>query len=170
MSDNSLNSANINSVKPGSYLYKSTLQKTSVDFDLSTVPVKFRSARGDVPSQLSASVNGIIYVGFRKDFFKILTRTSELNETNSFVRQTGFDFGLFAGMGITPVNPTVTMNRIAQEYDGIVFQKGFAVFLTFENMSIGIGLGFDNLIDKNKNIWIYNQKPWIGVVLGVANF
>jgi hypothetical protein len=160
----------INKIIPGDYLYNSSLVKASFDFDLSTVPVKFRPEQGDVPSQMNASVNGVLYAGFRKDFFKILTHTSELNETNSFVRQTGFDFGLFAGLGITMVNPTVTMNQTTQEYDGIVFQKGFAVFFTFENMSVGIGLGFDNLIDKNKNIWIYNQKPWIGIVLGVANF
>lgn len=138
--------------------------------DLSTVPIKFRPAQGDVPSQLNATVNGVLYAGFRKDFFKIITHTSELNETYSFIRQTGFDFGPFAGIGITFVNPTVTMNQTVQEYDGVVFQKGIAAFLTYENMSVGIALGFDNLIDKNKTTWIYNQKPWIGIVIGVANF
>lgn len=167
---NSYNSININSVKPGSPLYNSTLVKTSVDMDLSTVPIKFRPAQGDVPSQLNATVNGVLYAGFRKDFFKIITHTSELNETYSFIRQTGFDFGPFAGIGITFVNPTVTMNQTVQEYDGVVFQKGIAAFLTYENMSVGIALGFDNLIDKNKTTWIYNQKPWIGIVIGVANF
>lgn len=164
------NRVDINAINPGNYLNKNSLTKTSFDFDLSTVPVKFRPEQGDVPSQLSASVNGVFYAGIRKDFFKILTRKSVLNETNSFLRHTGVDFGLFAGMGITPVNPTVTMNRTVQEYDGIVFQKGIAAFFTFENMSVGLGLGFDNLIDRNKDIWIYNQKPWIGIVLGVANF
>ncbi len=168
--DNPISSQIISSVRPGTNLYKSTLHKSSFDFDLSTVPVKFRASQGDVPSQLNATVNGIIYAGFRQDFFKIVTHSSELRETNSFIRQIGFDFGLFAGLGIASVNPTVTMGHTIQEYDGIVFQKGFAGFLNFENLSFGIGLGFDNLLDKNKNIWIYNQKPWIGIVLGVANF
>jgi hypothetical protein len=160
----------ISSVSQGSSIYQSTFIKTSADVDLSTVIVKYRPAVANVQSQLNSNVNGILYAGFRKDFFRIKSHTSPLRDLNTFIRHTGFDFGFFAGIGITPVNPTVTMNRTTQEYDGIVFQKGISVFGTFENMSIGIALGFDNLLDNNKNIWIYNQKPWIGIVLGIANF
>jgi hypothetical protein len=160
----------INSVKPGTLLYNSTFVKSSVDIDLSTVLVKYRPAREDVASQLNANVNGILYAGFRKDFFKLKTNISQINELHSFVRHTGVDFGLFAGFGITPVNPTVTINRTIQEYDGIVFQKGISVFGTFENLSVGLALGFDNLLSHDRRIWIYNQKPWIGLVLGIANF
>jgi len=160
----------ISSISPGSFLYNSTFIKTSVDVDLSTVILKFRPAMADVQPQLSTNVNGIFYAGFRKDYFKIKSSSSELDKLTAFVRHTGFDFGLFAGIGITPVNPTVTMNRTIQEYDGIVFQKGFSVFATYENMSVGLAVGFDNLIGHDKNIWIYNQKPWIGLVFGIANF
>jgi hypothetical protein len=161
---------NLSSIKPGHPLYNNTLIKTSFDVDLSTVLLKFRPASEDVPSQLNANLNGIFYGGFRKDFFKLKSSSSPLNEISTSVRHSGFDLGIFAGIGITPVNPTVTMNRIIQEYDGIVFQKGIAVFATYANMSVGLALGFDNLLDKNKNFWIYNQKPWIGLVLGIANF
>lgn len=161
---------NLKSIVPGNVLFNSTFVKTSADIDLSTAILKFRPASGNVPSQLSTNVNGIIYTGFRKDFFKLKSSFSELHEMSSFIRHTGFDFGFFAGIGITPVTPTVTMFRTIQEYDGIVFQKGFSVFGTFENMSVGLALGFDNLLDKNKAIWIFNNKPWFGLVLGIANF
>jgi hypothetical protein len=160
----------ISSVKPGSYFYNSLFTRTSGDFDLSTVLLKFRPASTNVQSQLSANVNGIFYAGFRKDYFRVKSHISPLKEHNTFIRHSGFDFGLFAGIGITPVNPTVTMNKTAQEYDGIVFQKGASVFATFENMSVGLALGFDNLLDDNKDIWIYNWKPWIGIAIGIANF
>jgi hypothetical protein len=160
----------ISSVGPGSYFYNSTFIKTSADVDLSTVLLKYRPAVADVQSQLNANINGIFYAGFRKDFFRIKSHLSPLREINTFVRHTGFDFGLFAGIGITPVNPTVTRNRTTREYDGIVFQKGISVFVTFEDMSVGLALGFDNLLDNNKDIWIYNQKPWIGIAIGIANF
>jgi hypothetical protein len=161
---------NLKSILPGNVLCNSTLVKTSADIDLSTAILKFRPASGNVPSQLSTNVNGIFYTGFRKDFFKLKSSFSELHEMSLFIRHTGFDFGFFAGIGITPVTPTVTMNRTIQEYDGIVFQKGFSVFGTYENMSVGFAIGFDNLIGHDKSIWIYNQKPWIGLVLGIANF
>jgi hypothetical protein len=160
----------ISSIGPDSYLYKNTFIKTSVDADLSTVLLKYRPHAGNVPPQLSANVNGILYTGFRKDYYRITSHLSPANVRNTFIRHTGFDFGFFAGLGITPVTPTVTMGRTIQEYDGVVFQKGFAFFGTFENMSVGISVGFDNLLDKNKSIWIYNQKPWIGIAVGIANF
>jgi hypothetical protein len=161
---------NLKSIAPGNPLYNSIFVKTSADIDLSTVLLKFRPTSGNVPSQLSTNVNGIFYTGFRKDFFKLKSSFSELHELSSFIRHTGFDFGLFAGIGISPVTPTTTMNRTIQEYDGIVFQKGFSVFGTYENMSVGLAIGFDNLIGHDKSIWIFNQKPWIGLVLGIANF
>jgi hypothetical protein len=162
--------ANLKSIAPGNPLYNSIFVKTSADIDLSTVLMKFRPTSGNVPSQLSSNVNGIFYMGFRKDFFKLKSEFSELHEMSSFIRHTGFDFGLFAGIGISPINPTVTMNGTMQEYDGIVFQKGIAVFGTFENMSVGLALGFDNLLDHNKAIWIFNNKPWLGLAFGIANF
>lgn len=161
---------NLKTIIPTDVLYNSTFVRTSPDIDLSTVLLKFRPASGNVPSQLSANFNGLFYVGFRKDFFKLKSSFSELHELSSFIRHTGFDFGLFAGIGITPVTPTTTMSRTIQEYDGIVFQKGFSVFVTYENMSVGMALGFDNLLDKNKSIWIFNNKPWVGLVIGIANF
>jgi hypothetical protein len=160
----------LNSIMPGRYLYNSTFVRTSADIDFSTVLLKYRPHSGNVQSQLSTNVNGIFYIGFRKDFFKMTTHLSpgKVHKTN--VRHTGFDFGPFAGIGITPVNYTVTMNGTMQEYDGIVLQKGFAVFGTVENMSVGFSIGFDNLLDKNKNIWVYNRKPWFGIIIGIANF
>jgi hypothetical protein len=163
-------SARISSVRPGNYFYNSLFTKTSADIDLSSVVLKFRPSAEDVQPQLSANVNGIFYAGFRKDFYRVKSHTSPLHEVNTFIRHTGVDLGLFAGIGITPVTPTTTMNRTAQEYDGIVFQKGVSLFATYENMSVGLALGFDNLLDDNKDIWIYNQKPWIGIVIGIANF
>ncbi|MCX6334664.1 MAG: hypothetical protein NT092_10220 [Bacteroidia bacterium] len=163
-------SARISSVKPGNYFYNSLFIRTSPDIDLSTVLLKFRPEAADVQSQLSANVNGIFYAGYRKDFFRVKSHLSPLRDINTFIRHTGLDFGLFAGIGITPVNPTTTMNQTAQEYDGVVFQKGVSIFGTFENMSVGLALGFDNLLDNNKDIWIYNWKPWIGIAIGIANF
>lgn len=160
----------IGSVNPGDPVYNSSFVKTSADIDLSTVLLKYRPAAGDVPQQLNANVNGILYAGFRKDFFKIKSLPSILNMSGSFIRHTGIDFGIFAGFGITQINPTVTMGRTLQEYDGIVFLKGISGFVTYENMSVGLALGFDNLLDHNKNIWVYNNKPWLGLVIGIANF
>lgn len=162
--------AEISKIDPGSYLYKSSFRKASIDADLSTVITKLRPASSGVPIQLNSTINAIFYLGARRDFYIIRTSRSVLNNSSSFIRQLGYDAGFFAGMGITPVNPTVTNDRTLLEYDGVVFQKGIAAFVTIDNLSIGVALGFDNLLGGDSDIWIYNNKPWVGIVLGIANF
>ena len=160
----------INSIKPGDYFYKSCFVKNSVDMDLSTVLLKLRPSSKNVPNQLSYNINAAMYCGLRKDFYKLIPYRSPINEETSFVRQLGFDAGLFAGIGITPINPSVTEGNEILEYDGIVFQKGIAGFVTIDRMSVGLTIGFDNLLDHNKNIWVYNNKPFIGLMIGILNF
>jgi hypothetical protein len=167
---NSPVSINISDIKSGDHFYKSTFRHNSIDVDLSTIILKFRPAMGGVPNQLSSNINAALYAGFRKDFFKVRPYNSPLRGETSFIMQIGFDFGLFAGIGITPINPTVTRFSSLQEYDGMVLQKGIAGYVTFDNISLGITLGFDNLMDKNKSTWIYNQKPYIGLAIGISNF
>jgi len=160
----------INDIKPGSFLYKNTFVRRSLDFDLSTVALKYRPESSGVPNQLSYNINTVLYLGIRRDFFIVKSHHSPLRKENPFIRQIGFDAGLLAGIGITPINATVTNSNTLLEYDGWFFQKGVAAFITIERMSVGISLGFDNLLDKNSSSWIYNQKPWIGIVLGISNF
>jgi hypothetical protein len=160
----------ISLIKPGDYLYNSTFTKLSVDIDLTTVLLKFRPPQEDVPRQLNANLNAALYAGLRKDYYRITTKVSPLREVHSAIRHFGFDAGFFAGIGITPVNYTVTGNSVELEYDGVVFQKGIAAFFGIDFLTFGVALGFDNLLDDNHKYWIYNQKPWIGLMLGIANF
>jgi hypothetical protein len=163
-------SLNLTNIKTGDNFYRSVFVRKSVDVDLSTILFKFRPENQGVPRQLNFNLNGVIYAGLRRDFFKITSNKSPLNVETSFLNHVGFDAGIFAGIGTTPVNPTVTLNEISQEYDGLVLQKGIAAFITFGNFSVGLACGFDNLLDKNKSVWIYNQKPYLGIVVGIANF
>jgi hypothetical protein len=167
---NSLRRINISEIQSGNYFYKSCFVKNSVDVDLTTLILKYRPSLTSLPNQLNANINAAIYVGFRRDYYKAIPYKSPLNDEISFIRQIGFDGGIFAGIGSTFMSPSNTQNNITQEYDGMVFQKGVAGFITFDNMSVGVALGFDNLLDKNKSFWIYNQKPYIGLVIGISNF
>lgn len=35
------------------------------------------------------------------------------------------------------------------------------------NLTVGVGVGWDYLTDRDKAIWIYQNKPWIGVTIGL---
>jgi hypothetical protein len=160
----------ISEIKSGSYFYKNSFVQNSIDVDLSTVLMKLRPPQKDVPPQLSYNINAALYIGLRKDYYKLIPGKTPLKKETSFVRQFGFDAGLFAGIGMTAMNPWVTEGKVPIEYDGIVFQKGIAGFITIDRMSVGISLGFDNLLDSNKKSWVYNQKPYIGLMIGIMNF
>jgi hypothetical protein len=160
----------IKNVTTGTYFYKSCFIKNSIDVDLTTLVLKYRPPVSGVPGQLNYNLNAAIYMGFRRDFYKVVPYKSPLKDEISFIRQIGFDAGIFADIGSSFMNPTNTDNRITQEYDGLILQKGFAGFITFDNISVGLALGFDNLLDHNKTLWIYNQKPYLGLVIGISNF
>jgi len=160
----------ISKVNSGDYLYNSTFRRNSFDIDLTTAILKYRPPQKDVPRQLNANLNAALYAGLRKDYFKVVTKTNPLKQTSSSLNHFGFDAGFFAGFGITPVNYTVTNGHTELEYDGIVFEKGIAVYFGIEFLTFGVSLGFDNLLDDNHKYWIYNQKPWVGLMLGIANF
>lgn len=163
-------SACLSLVKPGGYLYNSTFTRKTLDVDLTTALLKYRPSQKDVPRQLNANLNAALYAGLKKDFFKVKSRMTPLHAVNSSIRHFGIDAGFFAGIGITPVNYTVTSNQVQLEYDGVVFEKGVAVYFGVDFLMFGVAIGFDNLLDDNHKYWIYNQKPWIGLMLGIANF
>ena len=160
----------ISSINPDDDLYGARFIKNSVELDLSTIPVKFRPSSSGVPVQINSNLNALLYMGARKDYFIVRSLESPVNRNYSSIKQFGFDFGIFAGLGITPVNPSVTNDNISIEYDGVVFQKGIGAFITVNYISVGITLGFDNLMSSDSKTWIYNNRPYIGLALGIANF
>jgi hypothetical protein len=160
----------ISRIKTDNYFYRSCFINSSVDIDLTSIIFKSRHSMDDVPNQFSADLDVALYAGLRKDFYRIISPVNPLHEEKSSIRQIGFDLGVFAGIGSSPVNPTVTNNKISQEYDAMIFQKGFAAFISINRMSVGLAVGFDNLLDKNKSNWIYNQKTYLGLIISVSNF
>jgi len=93
-----------------------------------------------------------------------------LNPPDIYQRQInhfGFSGGLFLGLGNTALNPSTTDNNISIEYDGLVLQKGIAGIVAVNKLTIGVSLGFDKLLDKNSKTWIYQNKPWFGLMLGL---
>ena len=71
------------------------------------------------------------------------------------------------GLGNTIITPTTTNNVISSEYDGIILQKGIAGIIAVNKLTVGLSLGSDNLLDVNQNFWIYQNKPWFGLMLGL---
>ncbi len=142
------------------------LSKPTLDIDIISALFKLRPRHVSLPPQLNATFNGNIYVGYRKDMYTT-QYVKEFKRYRREINHFGFSVGLFGGIGATPVNPSVTQNAIATEYDGIILQKGAAAILAINKITIGLGLGFDTLLDRNAQFWIYQERPWLGLMLGL---
>lgn len=145
-----------------------SFRKQSLDIDITAVPLKFRPAVYGLPHQLTTDVNVALYAGWRFDRYTLDSRTDALGKRHHRISQLGYDFGVFAGPGATPINAATTNNRTNSEYSGMIMQTGVAGFLESNVASFGLAVGFDHLMNRDRGIWIFNRQPWVGFIVGIA--
>lgn len=144
------------------------LIKSSLDLDILTALFKIRTeVKNKIYTQLNANFNGNIYLGYRTDIYHIEYLKNPIGKFHRHINHFGFSGGFFLGLGNTAMTPTTTNNLITQEYDGILLQKGVAGIVAINNLTIGLSVGIDTLLDENKNVWLYQNKPWYGLMLGL---
>ena len=144
------------------------LKKQSLDIDLTSILLKYRpTVHGSTP-QLTSELNIALYAGWRHDQHRISTVKDPLGKYHPKIRNLGYDFGFFAGPGTTMITPFTTNGKRADEYSGMIIQAGVAGFLESNVASFGLSIGFDHLLNADRNIWIYQQKPWVGFIVGIA--
>lgn len=138
----------------------------SLDIDIMTIPFKYRPAKPTLPRQLTTDFNGSGFIGFRYDrFTKHVSHTPVgLVKAN---HHRAITTGAFLGIGTSAITPWTTANRITDEYSGLVLTRGFAVMVGVNNLTVGAGVGWDYLTDRDKKIWIYQNTPWYGLTVGL---
>ncbi|MEJ7768101.1 MAG: hypothetical protein WKF89_09835 [Chitinophagaceae bacterium] len=137
--------------------------KPSFDIDFLSIPLKFRPAVSTLPNQLTSNINGAVYIGRREDVYFLKRKNDLFGGFSSSIDHYGFSFGIFTGLGSTAINPWVTNNAINMEYDGAVVPIGITGLFAVNNIAFGIASGIDHLLSKDRNVWIYKGKPWIGL-------
>jgi hypothetical protein len=142
-------------------------RQASFDLDFLTIPFKYRPKQSGLPQQFNTNLNGAVYLGYRDDIYHLSYGRNPLSKYQRQISHYGISYGLFTGFGSSAMNPSVTNNRISTEYDGLVWGKGVAGIIGINNFTIGLAVGFDNLLDKNKKVWIYQGKPWLGLAFGL---
>jgi hypothetical protein len=140
----------------------------SVDMDFITVLSKYRPETGSMPGQVNSNFNGSVYMGVRKDIYQLSYPKTPLNTYKRQIKHYGFSVGFFTGLGGTSVDSGSTDNQISYDYDGPIWSKGFAAIMGVNNASLGLLIGWDHLLDSNKQYWIYQGKPWLGIALGIS--
>jgi len=142
--------------------------KKSLDIDITAILLKYRPAVYGIPGQLITDFNVALYAGWRHDIYNIKSKMDPLGNSYHKISNWGYDFGFFAGPGSTQINPFTTQNQRTDEYNGLIIQTGFAGFIESNVASFGISIGIDNLLNSDRDVWIYTNKPWVGFIVGIA--
>ena len=144
-----------------------TFQRAEMDVDVFTLPFKIRPAQVPLPAQLNSDFNAALYIGRRIDlynyYWKPITPTYSVRQ----IQSSGFGYGLFAGIGSVAINDFVSRRPIGIEYEGVVVNLGLATIYDARLFNVGLAVGIDHLMDTNRQHWIYQQKPWFGVLFGL---
>lgn len=143
-------------------------KKQSLDIDITSVLLKYRPSMDGLPTQLNTDLNMALFVGWRHDDYRIMSKTDPLGKWHQKISNIGYDFGLFIGSGTTMINPFNTNNRRIDEYSGMILQAGVAGFIESNVASFGVSIGYDHLLNPDRKLWIYNNKPWMGFIVGIA--
>ena len=153
----------IDNAPPGKF----TFSKQSVSLNFQTILFKFRPASANIPNQLSTEFNFNLYIGHSTDIYHIRYQANPLQTNKRKFDHIAYSYGFFTGFGETPVSASVTRNQITYNYDGLVWLNGVGGILGTRGFTLGAGVGIDQLLDRNHDVWIYQRKPWIGLLLGI---
>lgn len=151
----------------GGNMGNSKYWQNGFDVDILTIPIKFRPASLSFPRQFSNHLNGAVYLGYRTDVYRLTFEKDPIGRIHQKVKHYGLSGGLVTGFGVTPLNPWVTNNNISIEYDGLAWSKGAALIMGLDNFTFGLVGGIDHLLDGNRHFWIYQGKPYLGLVVGL---
>lgn len=140
--------------------------RPSFDVDIMTAPFKYRPGSQHLPRQLNADFNGNVFFGYRLDRFSLRYERTPFG-TQLRRGHHAITFGLFGGIGTTAVTPWTTNYGITDEYNGLVVSRGGAMMFGLSSLTVGLGVGWDRLTDRDKEIWIYQNKPWYGMTVSI---
>ncbi len=155
-----------NSLSPVKMINDQSFLKRSFDIDVLIVPFKFRPSSFNFPRQLTTDFNGNVYFGYRLDRYK--TRISQtLTGTLKKLQHRALTFGGFGGLGTTFISSWTTNYRTTDEYNALILMRGVSLMAGINNLTVGMGVGWDYITDRDKSIWIYQNKAWYGLTLSL---
>ncbi|UOQ73623.1 hypothetical protein [Hymenobacter cellulosilyticus] len=152
-------------VRRGRYV---VLVQRKFDLDVFTIPFKARPPRGGVPVQLNTNFNAALYFGRRLDFYHVNSHLQLNQRQTPQVRTVGLGYGVFTGLGSTAVSADV-LRQVGSgvEYEGFVVHAGAAAIYDARIFNLGLAVGFDQLLGPDGSHWLYQRKPWFGVLFGL---
>lgn len=137
------------------------------DVDIFTLPFKVRPGREGVPTQLNTTFNAALYVGRRLDFYHLNRHPLPTGRTVPLIRTVGVGYGLFTGLGSSFITADLTHGHATTDYEGFVVHNGAAVLYDARVFNVGAAVGVDRLLGADADAWLYQHRPWFGLLFGL---
>ncbi|MDU0370783.1 hypothetical protein ACFPAF_10290 [Hymenobacter endophyticus] len=151
-------------LQPGRHV---VLAARRFDLDVFTIPFKIRPPRAGLPVQLNSNFNAALYLGRRLDFYHLTSHRQVGGQRRPLVRTTGLGYGLFTGLGSSAITPDFTRQHATTDYEGFVLHVGAATIYDAHIFNLGLAVGADHLLGPDGSHWIYQHRPWFGVLFGL---
>jgi hypothetical protein len=157
---------NTRAAKPVEALTDQLFLKRSFDVDVLITPFKFRPSAASFPIQLNTDFNGNIFLGYRFDRFR-LHYEKKPTRMSKEIHHRAMTIGAIGGFGTSFISPWTTNYKTTDEYNSFILSRGFSVMVGVNNLTVGLGIGWDYLTDRDKDIWIYQNEAWYGLTLSL---
>lgn len=137
-----------------------------LDIDALSIPFKFHAAEPGLPRQLTVDFNGNLFLGYRADRYRVRYVDNPVG-LHRKIKHTAYTVGAFGGLGTSFISPWTTNNQITDEYNGFILSRGISAMIGYNNLTVGLGVGWDFLTDRDKDVWVYQNRPWYGVTISL---
>jgi hypothetical protein len=137
------------------------------DFDIFTLPFKVRPGRDGVPIALNTTFNAALYLGRRLDFYHLNRHRLPSGRAVPLIRTVGLGYGLFTGLGSSLISADLTRGHATLDYEGFVIHSGAAAIYDARVFNVGMAVGIDQLLGPDADYWLYQRKPWFGLLFGL---
>ena len=135
-----------------------------------TIPFKFRAKVGSNPYEVTTGVNAGIGFGWKGTWYSLRPIYSKDN-TNRMVGYSSnqFSLSLLPFVGLTTIKHTQgnTDPKIQNDRTIIGINYGISGISQLNRLSFGAALGWDSGFGEGRKDWIYQDKYWIGIIVGL---
>ena len=140
-----------------------------------TIPFKYNFKINDsILSKASADFNIGAAFGFKitkNKYRKFYTRQDGTDSPlNDYTTNWSFTPGIFLAPSVIEVDSALTGGKVNMDRDVIGLTFGAFFVVGYNDFNFGLSLGFDKTFGQGPSAWIYNGKPWIGLVFAFDVF
>jgi hypothetical protein len=140
-----------------------------------TIPFKYNFKINDsILSNATADFNIGVAFGLKftentyRKFYNFQNKT--YSPINDYTTNWSFTPGIFIAPTVVEVDSALTGGKVTMDRNVIGLTTGAFFVVGYNSFNLGLSLGFDKTFGSGPSAWIYNGKPWIGLVFAVDVF